>query len=109
MDTPDQVTPPKKRGRPAKKEVAPGEHLVELAKQHAADRDSNPVVDKYYELVAGKKLCLVKKKKSGKTVSEYVGTIEERRDAPPEYQARRNQLINQIKRLRSEGRLKERL
>lgn len=106
MDTVDKVAP-KKRGRP-KKEDAPtpiGEYQAQQAKEWRDSRDNNPVVDKYYVLT-GYKLRLVKVKKSGRKISEYVGSVEDRKDASAEYKANRIRLLENIKRLEKEGRLK---
>lgn len=114
MDTPEQVAPQKKRGRKPKSQTQTveagsplGEDQARWAKEAREEHDRNPVVEKYYELV-GTKLRLVKVKKSGRKISEFVGNVAEVRDASVEYKERRAQLLKQIERLEADGRLKRR-
>jgi hypothetical protein len=108
MDTVDKVAP--KRGRPAKEDAATpvGQYQIEQARLARESKDKNPVVEKWYELI-GTKLCLIKKKKSGKTLSEFIGNVAEVKGASEHYKQHREKLLIEIKKLESEGRLKRRL
>lgn len=107
MDKVDEV-PPKKRGRP-KKEVEVGspigEYRSEQAKKERESLGSNPVVETYWVL-KGHKLLLIKKKKSGREISTYVGSVKEKLDAPVEYKNRRAELLKVIREKEAAGKLK---
>ena len=105
MDKTDEV--PARRGRPKKQDVVSpiGQYQIDQAKEFHENRDRNPVIEKYW-LLNGFKLCFIKKKKSGRTISEYVGSIEDRKSAPPEYKKRRLELLEVIKKKEAEGKLK---
>ncbi len=106
MDTVDKVAP--KRGRPKKEEPVSvtGQYLEQEAKKFRDEKGLNPIVDKYWKLVNGDKLCLIKVKKSGREVSEYIGSVKERRDASDDYQKRRKKLLEVIKEKEALGKLK---
>lgn len=105
MDTVEKVAP--KRGRPKKEDPATpvGEYQAKQAQEFRESLGANPIVDKYYVL-QGYKLRLIKKKKSGREISEYVGSIEDRHDASDDYKANRQKLLAFIKRKEAEGKLK---
>lgn len=107
MDTEEKVTP--KRGRPKKIQDAPtpmGEYIQKQAEEYKESKSSNPIVEKYYRLVDGHKLCLIKVKKSGRELSEYVGSIREKKESTPEEKHRRSELLKFIKEKEAEGKLK---
>ena len=83
MDTVDKVdsVATKKRGRPKKSDKATpmGEYIAEQAKTNRERKETNKVVEKYYEL-RNHKLTLCKKLSSGSVYKTYVGSTEDKKD-----------------------------
>lgn len=104
MDTPDTVEKvTKRRGRP-KKNVDPATPMGELIAREAATtkarKETNKVVEKYFELRGGK-LSLCKVTAAGSIYRVFVGSVNDKKDG--------QQVQDYVKRLQAEGRLRHRV
>lgn len=83
MDTPDkadQVAQPKKRGPKPKRQdptTPQGELRKQLAEEYRERKNTNKVVDTYYEM-RGDKLVLIKKLVKGGTRHTFVGSVTDK-------------------------------
>lgn len=79
VDKADEVKPvAKKRGRPAKqdKPTPLGEYIADEAKKAKERKETNRVIEKWYEL-SGRKLLLCKRKQNGVVYRVFVGSLDD--------------------------------
>ena len=101
MDTPDTVdkVPEKKRGRPKKQDPSTpmGDYIADQANVNRKRKDSNRVVEKYYEL-QGDKLRLITKNAVGSLFKKFEGSLSDKTHGP--------KLKVFVEKLKDEGRLR---
>ena len=83
MNTADKVeqVPKKRRGRPRKdKSTVMGDYIAQEAKKSRDRKRNNKVVEKYYQMVQGHKLCLCKRVASGSVYTTFIGSNKKKVD-----------------------------
>lgn len=102
MDAADTVdSSDQKKRKPKDAETPIGQARRKWAKEEKQRKTKNPTIDKYYELVAGRKLVLCHKMASGTVHKVLVGTTDHKETGKETQQ--------HIARLQQEGRLKVRV
>jgi len=112
MSTVDTVEQPKKKaGRPPKKKIqdrpsVQGEYLEREAKKSRQRKKDNQVIEKWYQITQGHKLCLCKKVATGSVYTTFVGSTKKKIDKNGLPTENFLKIKAMVKKLQKEGKLR---